>query len=110
MDWSLLRPHAKHPFLRDELGYSNNIYVSPRSPVFWLQTDFCRAVILRSHCEHSSVLLVYISTTNLGSSGDERRNPVFLGVLHPRKGTRYAPQELYRWMPGDVTESTMELL
>jgi len=27
MDWSLLRPHAKHFFLRDELGYSNHIYL-----------------------------------------------------------------------------------
>lgn len=27
MDWSLLRPHAKHFFLRDDLGYSNNIYL-----------------------------------------------------------------------------------
>ena len=27
MDWSLLRPHAKHPLLRDNLLYSNHIVV-----------------------------------------------------------------------------------
>ncbi|KAF5356935.1 hypothetical protein D9756_006619 [Leucocoprinus leucothites] len=27
MDWSLLRAHAKHFLLRDELGYSNHIYL-----------------------------------------------------------------------------------
>jgi hypothetical protein len=28
MDWSLLRPHAKHFLLRDELSYSGHVYVS----------------------------------------------------------------------------------
>ncbi|KAF7763567.1 hypothetical protein Agabi119p4_8104 [Agaricus bisporus var. burnettii] len=27
MDWSLLKPHAKHFLLRDELGYSNHVYL-----------------------------------------------------------------------------------
>jgi len=29
MDWSLFQPRAKRFLLRDELGYSNHIYVSP---------------------------------------------------------------------------------
>lgn len=27
MDWSLLRPRSKNPYLRDELVYSSHVYV-----------------------------------------------------------------------------------
>lgn len=41
MDWSVLRPHAKYPLLRNDLLYTNRIPVShlPRESLLEIMTD-----------------------------------------------------------------------
>ena len=57
MDWSLFQPRAKRFLLRDELGYSNHIYVSPidRNPresvCVRVRADMYLQAVLSSYCQ-----------------------------------------------------------
>jgi hypothetical protein len=66
MDWSLLRPHARFMFLRDELLYPSNISVRCISSSALCLTDNAAIVLLSSYRDESI-------TVRRGNATDRKR-------------------------------------